>query len=88
MKAKTKTSFGTKVWEFPKNFSIKIWEIINWVRDDDFGFSYQVIIPTKITGGERVRKQFVEFDKAKAFAKSKCKGKEEFGSQYFELKGG
>ena len=87
MKAKARTSFGTKVWEFPKNSSIKIREIINRTRGDDFGFSYQVIIPTKITGGERVRKQFAEFDTAKAFAESQYKGKEEFGSQYFELKG-
>ena len=87
MKAKSRTSFGTKVWEFPKNSSIKIREIINRARGEDFGFSYQVIIPSKITGGDRVRKQFAQLDIAKEFAESQFKGKEEFGSQYFELKG-
>ena len=87
MKAKSRTSFGTKVWEFPKNSSIKIREIINRARGEDFGFSYQVIIPSKITGGDRVRKQFAQLDTAKEFAESQFKGKEEFGSQYFELKG-
>ena len=39
MKAKARTSFGTKVWEFPKNSSIKIREIINRARGDDFGLA-------------------------------------------------
>ena len=87
MKAKARTSFGTKVWEFPKDSSIKIREIINRARGEDFGLSYQVIIPTRITGRQRVRKQFAELGLAKEFAKSQFKGKEEFGSQFFELDG-
>jgi site-specific recombinase XerD len=87
MKAKTRTAFGTKVLEFPKDSSIKIREIINRARGEDFGLSYQVIIPTRITGRQRVRKQFAELGSAKEFAKSQFKGKEEFGSQFFELDG-
>ena len=46
-----------------------------------------MIIPTRITGRQRVRKQFAELGLAKEFAKSQFKGKEEFGSQFFELDG-
>lgn len=87
MKAKGRTLHGTKVWEFPEASSIKIREIVNRARGEDFGVSYQVIIPTRVTGRERLRKQFAEFKTAKDFAESQYKGKEEFGSQYFDLDG-
>jgi hypothetical protein len=60
MKAKGRTSYGTKVWEFPEASSIKIREIVNRARGEDFGVSYQVIIPTRVTGRERLRRQFAE----------------------------
>ena len=87
MKAKGRTSYGTKVWEFPEASSIKIREIVNRARGEDFGVSYQVIIPTRVTGRERLRRQFAELKTAKEFAESQYKGKEEFGSQYFDLDG-
>ena len=82
-----RSSVGTSFWEHPKSSGVKIREVVNRSRGEDFGVSYQVIIPRKLTGHLRIRKQFQTLVEAKNFADQEISGKEEYGTRYFKLTG-
>ena len=82
-----RSSSGTSFWEHPQGSGVKIREIVNSSRGEDFGVSYQVLIPRKLTGHLRIRKQFPTLGEAKGFADQEILGKEEYGTRYFKLTG-
>jgi hypothetical protein len=56
MAPKPKTAL--KSWEYPKNSGIWIKEILNSHSGGTFNGAYQVVVPAKLTGRLRERKQF------------------------------
>ncbi|SVD20194.1 uncharacterized protein METZ01_LOCUS373048, partial [marine metagenome] len=74
---------GTSFWEFPKGSGVRISETINRSRGQDYGVSYKVVIPRRLTGNGRVRKQFPLLETAMEFASDEVAGKEQFGQRYF-----
>ena len=86
-KADGRNPSGTSYWEYPKSSGVKIKEIINRSRGEDFGASYQVVVPARITGYRRIRRQFPTLAEAKRFTDQELEGKEEYGTRYFDLTG-
>ena len=78
---------GTSYWELPKGSGVKIHEMVNRSVGRDYGVSYQVVIPRKVTGHERIRRQFPTFEDAKEYATMEMRGKEEYGQRHFDLTG-
>ena len=71
-------------WEHPKKSSIKVREVINRNAGDDYGFSYQVFIPSKLAG-KRIRKQFKHKDAAFAWAKEQHEQLLQYGQHHYNL---
>ena len=74
-----------KAWEYPKGSKITVTEIINRTRGEDFGGSYRVCIPVKVSGTNRILRQFPTKEDAFIFAEQEFKGKQEYGARYFSL---
>ena len=70
-------------WEHPKSSGIYIREIINVTQGEMRGVSYLVTIPSKLTGGSRVRKQFSKNEEAENYSKEIFEGKQKQGENFF-----
>ncbi len=79
------TQSGLKSWEHPKKSGIRIREIVNATKGGVFGCSYQVIVPARITGSLRERKQFVERTEAEEHAEKAIQGFKKQGHDFFAL---
>jgi integrase len=75
-------------WEHPEGSRIKVEEILNRTRGNDYNGSYRVCIPRKVSGAKRFFRQFRTKDEAFAFAEGEYTGKEEQGKRYFALTAG
>lgn len=74
-----------KVWEHPKGSKITIGEIINRTRGKDYSGSYRVCIPKRISGKERILRQFPTKEAAFKFAALEFSGKQQYGERHFAL---
>ena len=63
-----KPKSAVKSWEYPKNSGIFIKEVLNRRSGMIFGAAYQVVVPAKLTGRLRERKQFKTRAEAEACA--------------------
>ena len=79
------TISGLKSWEYPKKSGVRLREILNGTNGKFFGCSYLVIVPTRITGGLRERKQFAERAQAEAHAEKAWNGFRAQGHDFFAL---
>ena len=79
------TKSGLKTREFPASSKIKIQEFINKKGGEAYSGSFQVVIPSKLTGTIRLRKNFKAKKDAEAWAKEQAKGYGALGVQYFRL---
>jgi integrase len=70
-------------WEHPKSSGIYIREIINVTQGEMRGVSYLVTIPSKLTGGSRIRKQFSKNEEAENYSKEIFEGKQKQGENFF-----
>ena len=86
IKGKRKKSSPLNSWEHPNKSSITIREVINRTAGDDYGFSYQVLIPAKFAG-KRMRKQFKEKEVAFAWAKEQHEQLLQHGQHHYNLTG-
>lgn len=75
----------TQSEEYPKGSKIKLRPIENITQGQKRGISWQVTVPSKVTGNGRVRKQFQTEKEAKAFAEKQHKGAQQEGEAYFNL---
>lgn len=83
----TKTEDPTS-YEYPEDSHIKIRVVDNASNGQKFGASYQVVVPAKVTGGKRIRKQFPTATDAERFAKTQYQGYRKNGQAYFKLTDG
>ena len=74
---------GYKWEEYPAKSGIRIREILNLNSGEAFDGSYQVIVPVKLTGTVRIRKQFKNKKEAKEFTDEEFKGYLEQGHEFF-----
>ena len=81
---KTNHEPGREKWKHPDS-GIAINQIDNTTGGKSFGFSYKVIIPRKLTGAERLRRQFTEFEDASQFVEEILHKKEQGGTLSFAL---
>ncbi len=72
-----------KSWEHPKGSGIKIREIINQTAGNAFSGSYMVIVPARLTGTVRNRKQFKSKGDAEKWASDEFRGFRKQGEGYF-----
>lgn len=77
-------SNGLKWEEYPAKSGIRIREIINLNAGEAFDGSYQVIVPVKLTGTVRIRKQFKNKQEAKEFADEEFQGYLKQGNEFFQ----
>ena len=63
-----------KSWVFPKASGIRIREMLNLHDGEAYGASYLVVIPAKLTGRLRERKQFKTKAEAEAWAEKQFQG--------------
>ena len=84
-RVKRKTDTGLKAWEHPKGSGITIREVVNTRGDKAYDASYRVIVPSKITGKQRLFKQFKEETKAFEWADEQFKGSQLEGADYFKI---
>lgn len=80
-----KTGDALKVWEYPKKSGIRIREVFNLHRGAAFGASYLVIVPVKLTGKLRERKQFKNRADAEQWADDTFQGCRKQGADFFAL---
>ncbi len=85
-KGKRNKSSPLNSWEYPKKSSITIREVINRTAGDDYGFSYQVLIPAKFAG-KRMRRQFKDKEVAFAWAKEQHEQLLQHGQHHYNLTG-
>ena len=71
-------------WIYPKGSGIRIREKINTSGKDAFGVSYAVTVPSKVSGAERIRKQFDEKSKAESWATNQWNGYQDQGKVFFD----
>ncbi len=74
---------GLKGWEHPKGSGIKIREILNVTNGDAYGGSYLVVVPAKLTGTVRKRKQFKTKELAEDWAERQQLGQKRQGEDFF-----
>ena len=74
-----------KSWVFPKASGIRIREMLNLHDGEAYGASYLVVIPAKLTGRLRERKQFKTKTEAEAWAEKQFKGCKKQGEDFFAL---
>ena len=72
-------------WVFPKASGIRIREMLNLHDGEAYGASYLVVIPAKLTGRLRERKQFKTKTEAEAWAEKQFKGCKKQGEDFFAL---
>ena len=82
MAPKPKTAL--KSWEYPKNSGIWIKEILNSHSRGTFNGALQVVIPAKLTGRLRERKQFKTRAEAEACADEAYSGHTKQGQDFFK----
>lgn len=82
MTAKRNTKL--RKWEHPKGSGIFIRELINVTQGEARGISYQVTVPSKQTGGARIRKQFSTVEGAEEYASEVTDGKQKQGEVFFK----
>src|SRR5262245_11264434 len=74
---------------FPPGSGIRLRIITNATihegKRKDFGESYQVTVPAKITGGKRLRRQFDTREEAEIFANEQHKGTRALGQVFLQL---
>ncbi len=68
---------GLKGWEHPKGSGIKISEILNLNKGAAYGGSYLVVVPAKLTGTVRKRKQFKSKELAEDWAERQQLGQKQ-----------
>ncbi len=85
-RGKHKKSRPLNTWEHPKKSAITIREVINRTAGDDYGFSYQVLIPSRLAG-KRLRKQFKDKEVAFAGAKEQHEHLLQHGQHHYNLTG-
>ncbi len=85
-KGKRKKSSPLNSWEHPNKSSITVREVINRTAGDDYGFSYQVLIPSKFAG-KRMRRQFKDKEVAFAWAKEQHEQLLQHGQHHYNLTG-
>lgn len=83
----TKTE-SPATYEYPKGSHIKIRIVDNASNGQKFGISYQVVVPVKVTGRKRIRKQFPAKQDAERFAAKQHKGYQKNGQAFFKLTDG
>ncbi len=71
------------VWEYPPHSGIKFLKVINRARGQTFGESIRVIVPRKITGVVRIRKNFGNLTDAERYADELITGRERQGQDFF-----
>lgn len=71
-------------WIHPKGSGIRIRGKINTSGKETYGTSYAVTVPSKVSGKERIRKQFPDRDKAEQWASDQWKGFQKQGETFFE----
>lgn len=72
-------------WEYPKKSGIRFSEILNKNSNETFGCSYRVNVPPKITGKQRLRRQFTNKEAAEKWANEMFTGSKTYGHNFFEL---
>ena len=77
-------SDALKSWIHPKDSGIRIRPKSNTSGKKAYKISYAVTIPSKVTGGARIRKQFKEQSKAETWAEGQWTGSQKQGEVYFE----
>lgn len=85
MAASSKNAGVLSSWVFPKGSGIRIREILNSHQGEAFGASYLVVVPAKITGGLRERKQFKTRPDAEDHAEKAYSGFKKQGHDFFTL---
>ena len=73
------------IWEHPKGSRIKVSEIINRTRSQDFGGSFRVYVPARVTGKGRIYRQFQSKEEAFEYAEREFDGKQKHGERHFAL---
>lgn len=81
----TNGSSKLKGWEYPKKSGIKIRELMNSRGKDYYGISYRVTIPAKLTGSDRIIKQFKAKEDAEDWADKQYAGYVKSGQDFSEL---
>lgn len=76
---------ATTAREYPKGSGIVLREIPNRTGGKDYGTSYRVEVPAKLTGRDRERKQFKDKDAAEIWAEERFKGTIAHGASFFTL---
>ena len=85
-KGKRKKSSPLNSWEHPNKSAITVREVINRNGSNDYGFSYQVLIPSRLAG-KRMRKQFKEKEVAFAWAKEQHEQLLQHGQHHYNMTG-
>lgn len=80
-----KADGALKSWEFPKASGIRIREVLNLHKGEAFGGSFLVVVPAKLTGRLRARKQFKTKLDAEAWAEKQFRGHRKQGEDFFSL---
>lgn len=76
---------GLEKWEYPSHSGISIKEIVNRNDGKAYNGSFQVIIPAKLTGGGRIRKQCSTLKEAKKYAQEQFNGSKTEGQSFFKI---
>ena len=79
-----KPKSAVKSWEYPKNSGIFIKEVLNRRSGMIFGAAYQVVVPAKLTGRLRERKQFKTRAEAEACADEAYSGHAKQGQDFLK----
>jgi hypothetical protein len=79
---------GTEKEEYPKGSGINIRPIDNASEGKLFGISFQVVVPSKVSGKGRIRKQFKSEKEAKRYADKMFRGYRKDGESFFKLTDG
>ena len=69
----------------PAKSGIRIREVTNSTNGEQFGTSYMVTVPSRITGGKRVRKQIARLDDAKEWAADQFHTGRKMGAAFHKL---
>ncbi len=71
--------------EHPRGSGVIIREIPNKTGGKDYGTSYRVEVPAKLTGKDRERKQFKDKAAAEVWAEERFQGSAAHGASFFDL---
>lgn len=72
-------------WEYPKKSGIRIRTIANLHAGSEFGLSYLVEVPARLTGASRLRRQFKALQDAEQWADETLHGIRKQGEAFFRL---